>query len=51
VRQSAELLGITIDSVRDLIAAGDLPAHRLSERRTRIRRADLDAFVAGHKVA
>lgn len=46
VREVAELLRVSPETVRRRVRAGDLPACKLSQRAIRIRRADLDAISA-----
>lgn len=43
--QAAAELGVHIDTVRDWIRTGKLPAARLGYRTIRIRREDLEAFT------
>lgn len=42
VREVASLLGCDPRSVRSIIKAGKLPATKLSERKTLIKRSDID---------
>ncbi len=41
---AAEILGVSIDTIRRRIADGTLPAERIGPRLIRIRVADLDAL-------
>jgi excisionase family DNA binding protein len=43
--QVAAEIGVHIDTVREWIRSGKLPAARLGYRTIRIRREDLDAFL------
>ncbi|WP_137292021.1 helix-turn-helix domain-containing protein [Nocardioides dongxiaopingii] len=46
--EAAEYLGVTDRTVRNYVARGSLPAHRVrGSRLVRIDRADLDALVIG----
>jgi excisionase family DNA binding protein len=53
ISQVAFILGISAPSVRRRIATGDLPAVQLGNRKTaiRVRRDDLERYLAGHAVA
>ncbi|MBD8218109.1 excisionase family DNA-binding protein [Microbacterium sp. CFBP 13617] len=44
VAGAAELLGVSVDTIRRRIADGTLPAERIGPRLIRIRIADLDAL-------
>src|SRR5438105_10512310 len=46
VREVADLLKINQQTIRNWIDRGDFPAVRVGPRRVRIRRVDLDAFLA-----
>ena len=45
IRQVAELLGISRDSVRRRIRDGSLPAYTIGGRMVRIRVADVEALI------
>lgn len=50
VHEAARLLGWTEPAVRQAIARGELPAHRIG-RRVVIRVADLERLIAGNGAA
>lgn len=50
-REAARLLGVDRARIAAAIATGELPAYRLGRRRYAIRRDDLDAWLARHRVA
>ena len=43
---AAEILGVSVDTVRRRIADGSLPAERIGPRLLRVRRADVEALLA-----
>ena len=43
LQQAADLLGVSVDTIRRRIAAGVLPAFRCGARLIRVRAADLDS--------
>jgi excisionase family DNA binding protein len=45
IREAAEILRLSPESVRRRVRAGTIPACKLSQRAVRIRRADLDAII------
>jgi excisionase family DNA binding protein len=51
IRQSAELLGVSENTIRNYLIRGELHAERIGKRIIRIRKSDLDAlftpFVGG----
>lgn len=49
--QAADFLGLSIETVRQLVNAGELPKVQLGEASPRITPEDLDAFVASRRVA
>lgn len=42
---AAEWLGVSVKTIRRLVASGELPAYRLGRRLIRIREADLQASL------
>ncbi|GAA1276896.1 hypothetical protein GCM10009589_34180 [Arthrobacter pascens] len=46
VREAAEYLRVTPETVRRRVRSGDIPACKLGQRAVRIRRADLDNIIA-----
>lgn len=51
VSEVASELAISEKTVRRLIKQGELPAGWISERKTYVRREDLDAFVESRRTA
>ena len=51
VAEAAGALGISVRTVRNLIDQGELPAYRITPRRTFILREDLDTFVENRRTA
>jgi excisionase family DNA binding protein len=49
VRAVAEELGMSEKTVRGLIRAGELPAYRISRRKTYVLSGDLDRFVESRR--
>lgn len=49
IAQVAEELGMTKAGVYKLIQRGKLPSDKTSERKTRVKRADLDQFINRHQ--
>jgi excisionase family DNA binding protein len=49
VAEVAELLKLNLQTVRNMLDRGDLPAVRVGTRRVRILRSDLDEFLAEGK--
>lgn len=43
--QAAEILGLSIKTIRRRIAAGDLPAYRSGRRLIRVKASDLDRLL------
>jgi excisionase family DNA binding protein len=42
----AEVLGLSLKTIRRMIAKGDLPAYRVGKKTIRIRRSDAEAFIS-----
>ncbi|PLS85256.1 MAG: DNA-binding protein [Actinobacteria bacterium] len=51
VGEVADELGVSEKTVRALIRRGELVAYNLAERKTYVRRGDLDAFVESRRTA
>lgn len=49
LQQAAQLLGVSVDTIRRRIAAGVLPASRCGARLIRVRAADLESVL--HPIA
>lgn len=47
VSQAAGVLGVSVQTVRSMIATGRLPAIKLGESSTRVRECDVVALVKG----
>lgn len=45
VAQAAEHLSLSEDALRNLLAKGRIPRHRIGERRIRFSKSELDAWV------
>lgn len=45
IAEVAKMLGVSRSTVYEFIQEGRLPAHRMTERMTVVRRRDLDAFL------
>lgn len=48
ISEAAAYLGSHPNTIRQMIARGDFPAYRFSERLVRVKRSDIDR--AGHRV-
>lgn len=48
--QAAEILAVSVKTVRRYIAAGDLDAVRLGRRTIRVRVESLDQLIDGHPI-
>ena len=46
-REAADVLRISLDTVRRLLREGQLPGRKIGPRQWRIRRDDLDAYLCG----
>jgi excisionase family DNA binding protein len=51
VGEVASVLGVTEKTVRRLIDRGELIAYKISERKTYVRREDLDAYIESGRTA
>lgn len=49
--QAASYLSLPVATVRSLVCRGQIPHHRLSGRLVMFSQADLDAWLAAHRVA
>jgi excisionase family DNA binding protein len=45
LREAAEVLGLPVSAVRDLVGKRRLPVVRVSERRLRVKESDLAAYI------
>ncbi len=51
VSEAARQLGLSAKTVRNLIRRRELPAYRISERKTYVLRGELDAFIESRRTA
>ena len=49
--EAADLLGISVRTLEGMIKRGVIPAYKIGPKTVRLRREDLDEYLAGHQAA
>lgn len=49
--EAANILGVSVRTLEKMIGRGVIPAYKIGPKAVRLRREDLDEYLAGHKAA
>lgn len=49
--EAADFLGVSVRTLEGMIKRGVLPAYKIGPKSVRLRREDLDEYLAGHRAA